>query len=223
MLVTGGARPRRGGKSCSAANWAPFLRRVPDRCRAIRSVLATGEPHMVVDAMRYRAGRPKRAQSGCADSRSAGSESLSDIRLQPTAAGLIMGGSGSSPRYPLLRRRVYKRAWLSTAAEFDADLARRYPALISPVLSEHPLRFAATACGARFRPTTQVLDRTHHLTRSVALVALSASRSHTDDGKTGASQRRSSLGRTSADRQRRTTRDLRSESLACFVWDRGDR
>ena len=40
------------------------------------------------------------------------------------------------------------------SAEVDGDLTRSYTDSISPVLSEHPLRFAATACGARFRPTT---------------------------------------------------------------------
>lgn len=35
----------------------------------------------------------------------------------------------------------------------DVKSARRYSANISPVLSEHPLRFAVTACGARFHLT----------------------------------------------------------------------
>jgi len=33
-------------------------------------------------------------------------------------------------------------------AEFDGRRLRRYRPLISPVLSEHPLHFAGTACGA---------------------------------------------------------------------------
>ena len=42
-------------------------------------------------------------------------------------------------------------------AEFDVASTRRYPALISPVLPEHLLHFAATACGARIRSTICVI------------------------------------------------------------------
>ena len=44
-------------------------------------------------------------------------------------------------------------------AEFDGRRPRRYPPLISPVLSEHSLHFAGTACGARFPSTICDLDR----------------------------------------------------------------
>ena len=82
----------------------------------------------------------------------------------------------------------------------DADLAQRYPALISPVLSEHPLRFADTACGARSRLTAQVLSRTHPRKRSAdAHCAERSGAAHGREPQAVDAQRRSSQGPASVD------------------------
>jgi hypothetical protein len=83
---------------------------------------------------------------------------------------------------------------IARVAEVDGQLRRRYSASILPVLFEHPLPLAATACGARFRPTThRPPSDANQPSEPMALVALSATRfARGRDGRTGGAQRRSS-------------------------------